>query len=66
MSNSQYFPPYLTSDNSSSEINLNLNLTNYATKSDLDNITHVDKRGCAIKNNLASLKTGVDKLHIIN
>ena len=33
MSNSQYFPPYLSSNNSdSSEINANLDLTNYTTK----------------------------------
>ena len=62
MSNSQYFPPYLTSGNISSEISVNLDLTNYATKTDLDNITHVDTSGFALKTNLASLKTDLDKL----
>ena len=62
MSNSQYFPPYLTSSNISSEISVNLDLTSYATKTDLDNITHVDTSAFALKINLASLKTEVDKL----
>ena len=62
MSISQYFPPYLTSSNISSEINVNLDLTNYATKTDLDNITHVDTSGFALKTNLAALKTEVDNL----
>ena len=63
MSNSQYFPPYLTSSNSdSSEISVNLDLTNYATKTDLDNITHVGTSGFALKTNLTTLKTEVDKL----
>ena len=51
MSHSQYFPPYLTSDSSSSEINVNLDLHNYATKTDLDNVTHVDASGFALKTN---------------
>ena len=63
MSNSQYFPPYLTSSNSdSSEISVNLDLTNYATKTDLDNITHVGTSGFALKTYLTTLKTEVDKL----
>ena len=62
MSNSQYFPRYLTSSNISSEISVNLDLTSYATKTDLDNITHVDTSALALKINLASLKTEVDKL----
>ena len=39
-------------------------MTNYATKTDLDNITHVDTSGFALKTNLANLKTEVDKLDI--
>ena len=66
MSNSKYFPPYLTSSNISSEIHVNLDLTNYATKTDLDNITHVDTSGFASKTNLANLKTEVDKLDFQN
>ena len=65
MSNSQYFPPYLASSNSgSSEINVNLDLTDYVTKIDLDNTAHDDTSGSALKTKLTSLKTEVDKLDI--
>ena len=40
-------------------------LRNYATKTDLKNVTHVDISGFASKTNLASLKTEVEKLYII-
>ena len=36
---SQYFPPY---NNSSKNTKVELNLSNYATKDDVKNITHVD------------------------
>ena len=39
-------------------------MPNYATKNDLQNVTHVDTSRLAIKTNLASLKTEVDKLNI--
>ena len=39
-----------------------LDLSNYATKTDLKNVTHVDTSTFALKTNLASLKTEVDKL----
>ena len=42
----------------------NINLSNYATKTDLKNVTHVDTSSFALKTNLASLKTKVDKLDI--
>ena len=45
-------------------INVKLVLSNYATKSDLKNVTHVDTSNFALKTNLASLKTEVDKLDI--
>ena len=35
---------------------------NYATKTDLKNVTHVDVSSFASKINLASLKTEVDKI----
>ena len=35
-----------------------------ATKTDLKNITHIDTSSFALKTNLASLKTEVDKLDI--
>ena len=56
---SQYFPPYETS---SSNVNVKLDLTNYVTKDDVKNITHVDVSSFASKTNLAALKTEVDKL----
>ena len=37
---------------------------NYATKTDLKNVTHVDTSSFALKTNLANLKTEVDKLDI--
>ena len=39
-------------------------LSNYATKIDLKNVSHVDVSSFALKSNLASLKTEVDKLDI--
>ena len=36
---SQYFPPY---NNSSGNIKAELDLSNYATKKDIEYITHVD------------------------
>ena len=58
---SQYFPPY---NNSSENIKLELDLTNYATKDDVKNITHVDVSSYATKTNLAALKTEVDKIDV--
>ena len=56
---SQYFPPY---SNSSEDIKVELDLTNYATKDDVENITHVDVSSYATKTNLAALKGEVDKI----
>ena len=55
---SQYFPP---NNNSSEDIKVELDLTNYAKKDDVKNITHVDVSSYATKTNLAALKTEVDK-----
>ena len=41
-------------------INVKVDLSNYATKTDLKNVTHVDTSNFALKANLASLKTKVD------
>ena len=57
----QYFPPYRRSGRN---IKVELDLSNYATKTDLKNVTHVDVSSFAAKTNLASLKTDVDKLDI--
>ena len=56
---SQYFPPY---NNSSKNIKVELDLSNYAAKDDVKNITHVDVSSFATKTNLAALKTEVDKI----
>ena len=45
-------------------INVKVDLSNYATKSDIKNIWHVDTSSSALKTNLASLKTEFDKLDI--
>ena len=58
---SQYFQPY---NNSSKNIKVELDLSNYATKDDVKNITHVDVSSYATKTNLAALKTEVDKIDI--
>ena len=39
-------------------------MSNYATKADLKNVTHVDSSSFALKTNLANLKSEVDKLDI--
>ena len=43
---------------------MKVDLSNYATKTDLKNVTHVDTSSFALKTNLAGLKTEVDKLGI--
>ena len=39
-------------------------MSNYATKTDLKNVTHVDTSSFTLKTNLANLKTEVDKLDV--
>ena len=56
-----YYPSYKSSSNN---IKVKLDLTNYATKTDLKNITHVDVSSFASKTNLAALKTEVDKIDV--
>ena len=46
------------------DINVKIDLSNYATKKDIKNITHVDTSSFALKTNVANLKTEVDKLDI--
>ena len=54
-----YYPPYRSSSNN---IKVELDLANYATKTDLKNIIHVDVSSFASKTNLAALRTEVDKI----
>ena len=59
---SKYFPkPY---EPFGGDINVKVDLSNYATKTDIKNISHVDTSSFALKTNLANLKTEVDKLDI--
>ena len=59
---SQYFPkPF---EPFGGNINVTVDLSNYATKDDIENITHVDTSGFALKTNLADLKSEVDKLDV--
>ena len=59
---SQYFPePY---EPFKGDINVKVDLSTYATKTDLKNISHIDVSSYALKLNLASLKTELDKLDI--
>ena len=58
---SNYDPPYKSSSNN---VKAELDLTNYATKTDLKNMTHVDVSSFASKANLAALKTEVDKIDV--
>ena len=59
---SQYYPkPYR---NLGGNINVKVDLSNYATKPDIKNMSHVDTSSFALKTNLASLKTDVNKLVI--
>ena len=59
---SQYFSkPY---DPFGGDIKVKIDLSNYATKTDLKNVTHVDISSFALKSNSATLKTEVDKLDI--
>ena len=44
------------------DISFKVDLYNYATKTDLKNVSHVDVNSFALKSNLASLKTEVDKI----
>ena len=59
---SQYFPMPFKSFGGN--ISVKVDLLNYATKTDLKNITHIDFSSFALKTNLSSLKTEVDKLGI--
>ena len=44
------------------DINVKVGLSNFSTKTDIKNISHVDTSSFALKTNLANLKTELDKL----
>ena len=56
---SQYFPKTFRSFGEN--INVKVDLSNYATQTDLKNITHIQTSGFALKANLSSLKTEVGR-----
>ena len=59
---SPYFPkPYQPFGG---DINVKVDVSNYATKADIKNISNVDTSRFALKTNLANLETKVDKLDI--
>ena len=59
---SQYFPKPFRS--SGGNIKVKVDLSNYATKTDLKNVIHVDTWGFVLKTNIASVKPEVDELDI--
>ena len=59
---SQYFPK--PCEPFGGNINVKVDLSKYATKPDIKNISHVDTSSFALKTNLTNLKTEVDKLDI--
>ena len=60
---SQYFPkPFISHFGDSMKVKIDL--SNYATKTDIKNISHVNTSSFALTINLANLKTEVNKLDI--
>ena len=56
---SQYFPkPYQPFGG---DMDVKVDFSNYATKTDIKNILYIDTSSFALKSNLANLKTEVDK-----
>ena len=60
---SQYFPTLLSHEEN---IKVIIDLSNYATKKEINDITHVDTSNFALKTNLANLRTEADKLDVDN
>ena len=59
---SQYFP--ILYELFGGDINVTVDLSHYATKDDIKNITHVYTSSFAFKANLVNLKSKVDKLDV--
>ena len=55
----QYFPKLYKSFGGDTDVKVDL--SNYAAKADIKNISHADTSSFALKPNVASLKTAVDK-----
>ena len=61
---SQYYPPYSSGLSGIKHVTVNVDLEGFATKADLESITHVDTSLFATRVDLVSLKSEVDKLDI--
>ena len=61
---SQYFPKPFNS-HFGDGIKVRIDLSNYATKTDIKNTSHIDTSSFALKTNLDSLKPEVNKLVIV-
>ena len=61
----KYFPKPFNS-HFGDDIKVKTDLSNFATKADIKNISHVDASSFALKTNLSNLKTEVNKLDITN
>ena len=59
---SEYFPKSFK--RFERNVNVKVDLSNYATKTDIKNISHVDTSRFVLKTNLGNVKTEVDKLDI--
>ena len=59
---SQYFPK--TYEPFGGDINVKVDLSDYATKANIKHITHIDTSSFELKTNSANLKSEVDKLDI--
>ena len=62
MKMSQYFPK--SYEPFGGDVNFTVDLSNYATKVDIKNISHIDTSSFVLKSNLASSKTKADKSDI--
>ena len=61
---SQYFPKLY--EPFGGDINVKVDLSNYAMKTDLKNATRIDTSKLAAKSDLVNLKAEIDKLDIEN
>ena len=59
---SKYFPELYRAFGK--DVNVKVDLSNYATKVDIKNITHIGTSGFSLKTNVSNLKTEIDKLDI--
>ena len=61
---SKYFPKPFRSFGKNIKVKVKVDLSNFAKKANIENISHVDTSSFALKTSLANLKTDVDKLDL--